>query len=124
MKPAVGWSAQDIVRITGGSWLAAPTAADWSALGVCADASQFSPGQMLLAPSRGAVKVINDYDVTGGKTGTLLPGCHHVAIVSEAPNGDHIVTAIMSAPDQLSLYTDLRSTLDAVKRGRDWPKPA
>lgn len=73
---------------------------------------------------RSTVKVINDYDVTGGKTGTLLPGCHHVAIVSEAPNGDHIVTAIMSAPDQLSLYTDLRSTLDAVKRGRDWPKPA
>ena len=73
---------------------------------------------------RSTVKVISDYDVTGGKTGTLLPGCHHVAILSKAPNGDHIVTAIMSAPDQLSLYTDLRHTLDAVKRGRDWPEPA
>src|SRR5690606_23605590 len=54
MAPAAGWSAQDMLRITGGSWLAAPAAADWSALGVCADAGQFRPGQMLLAPSSGA----------------------------------------------------------------------
>ena len=68
------------------------------------------------------VKVINDYDVVGGKTGTLLPGCYHVAILSTAPNGEQIVTVVLRAPDQLALYTDLRRILDAVKRGRDWPR--
>ncbi|MGF6608498.1 D-alanyl-D-alanine carboxypeptidase [Paraburkholderia sp. WSM4175] len=68
------------------------------------------------------VRVINDYDVLGGKTGTLLPDCYNVAILSEAPNGDPLVTVILRAPDQMSLYTDLRCILDAVKRSRDWPR--
>ncbi|MFO2465574.1 serine hydrolase [Pseudomonas sp. 15FMM2] len=66
------------------------------------------------------LKVISDYDVLGGKTGTLLPGCYNVAVVSEAPNGSRIVTVILRAPNQMALYADLRCVLDAVKRGRDW----
>lgn len=67
------------------------------------------------------LKVLNDYDVIGGKTGTLLPGCYHAALLSRAPDGGRIITVVLQAPDPLSLYTDLRTILDAVKRGRDWP---
>ena len=70
------------------------------------------------------LKVLNDYDVIGGKTGTLLPGCYHAALLSRAPDGGRIVTVVLQAPDPLSLYTDLRNILDAVKRGRDWPGAA
>jgi UDP-N-acetylmuramoyl-tripeptide--D-alanyl-D-alanine ligase len=66
------------------------------------------------------VKVINDYDVMGGKTGTLLPRCYNVAVLSEAPNGERIVSVVLRARDQMALYSDLRCILDAVKRGSDW----
>ncbi|MBT2375239.1 serine hydrolase [Pseudomonas fluorescens] len=66
------------------------------------------------------IKVIDDYDVLGGKTGTLQPGCYNVAVLSEAPDGGRIVTVILRAPDQMALYTDLRCILDTVKRGRNW----
>lgn len=69
------------------------------------------------------IKVIDDYDVLGGKTGTLQPGCYNVAILSEAPDDGRIVTVILRAPDQMGLYTDLRCILDAVKRGRNWCLP-
>jgi len=67
------------------------------------------------------IKIVNDYDVLGGKTGTLLPGCYNLALVSRAPDGETIVTVLLRAPDPQALYTDTRRILDAVKRGRDWP---
>lgn len=66
------------------------------------------------------VKIVNDYDVLGGKTGTLLPGCYNLALMSRAPDGDKIVTILLRAPDPQALYTDARGILDAVKRGRNW----
>jgi D-alanyl-D-alanine carboxypeptidase/pimeloyl-ACP methyl ester carboxylesterase len=66
------------------------------------------------------VKVVNDYDVLGGKTGTLLPGCYNLALMSQAPNGDNILTVLLRAPDPQTLYTETRRILDAVKRGRSW----
>lgn len=66
------------------------------------------------------VKVVNDYDVLGGKTGTLLPGFYNLALLSQAPDGSNIVTILLRAPDPQALYTDTRRILDAVKRGRGW----
>ena len=66
------------------------------------------------------VKVVNDYDVLGGKTGTLLPGFYNVALMSQAPDGGNIVTILLKAPDPQALYEDTRRILDAVKRGRNW----
>lgn len=71
---------------------------------------------------RSTVKILNDYDVLGGKTGTLLPGCYNLALLSEAPNGAKMVTVLLRAPNQESLYTDARRIIDAVKRGRDWTR--
>src|SRR5690606_30514830 len=66
------------------------------------------------------IKILDDYDVLGGKTGTLLPGCYNLALISRAPDGDKIVTVLLRARDPQALYTDTRNILDAVKRGRDW----
>lgn len=66
------------------------------------------------------VKVIQDYDVVGGKTGTLIPGVYNLALVSKAPNGDTLISVHMKAPDPHALYQGARHVLDAVKRGRDW----
>lgn len=69
---------------------------------------------------RSTVKVINDYDVLGGKTGTLLPGYYNLALFSQAPNDERLLTVILKSPDPHALYTDARTVLDAVKRSRDW----
>lgn len=67
-----------------------------------------------------SVKTINDYDLIGAKTGTLLPGYYNAAILSEAPKGNRIITVILRAPTAISLYGDLRAIVDAVKRGYEW----
>ena len=67
-----------------------------------------------------SVKTINDYDLLGAKTGTLLPGLYNVAVLTEAPNGNRIITVILRAPTPISLYSDLRTVVDAVKRGYEW----
>lgn len=69
-----------------------------------------------------SVKTINDYDLIGAKTGTLLPGYYNVAVLSEAPNGNRIITVILHAPTTIALYGDLRAIVDAVKRGHEWLK--
>lgn len=51
---AAGWSAAKMAQLTGGEWLVAPTEESWSTTGICAEATQFGPGQMLLAPAGAA----------------------------------------------------------------------
>lgn len=65
-------------------------------------------------------KILGDYDVLGGKTGTLVPGCYHLAFVSRAPDDDMLVTVVLRAPDPRALYANARGIVDAVKRGHDW----
>jgi UDP-N-acetylmuramoyl-tripeptide--D-alanyl-D-alanine ligase len=55
MVPAgAGWSAAEMVQLTGGEWLVAPGEESWSATGICAEPTQFDSGQMLLAPAGAA----------------------------------------------------------------------
>ncbi|MFO2465576.1 Mur ligase family protein [Pseudomonas sp. 15FMM2] len=49
-----GWSAAEMAQLTGGEWLVAPSDEGWSTTGICAEATQFGPGQMLLAPAGAA----------------------------------------------------------------------
>lgn len=69
---------------------------------------------------KSSVKVSGEYDLLGAKTGTLLPGVYNIAALSEAPQGNRIVTVILRAPTEWALYTGLRSVQDAIKRGRKW----
>lgn len=48
---SLGWTADDMARLTAGRWLVEPAEPGWSVSGICAEASQFSENQMLLAPA-------------------------------------------------------------------------
>lgn len=49
-----GWSAEELERLTEGGWVAAPADRAWKTTGICAEATQFRPGQMLLAQAGAA----------------------------------------------------------------------
>lgn len=44
-----GWSAEELEQLTSGAWIVAPTDQAWNSTGICAEATQFRQGQMLLA---------------------------------------------------------------------------
>ncbi|WPH17327.1 UDP-N-acetylmuramoyl-tripeptide--D-alanyl-D-alanine ligase [Variovorax paradoxus] len=52
--PDAGWTAAELADVTDGSWLVAPADHAWRALGICAESSQFKPGQMVLAQAGAA----------------------------------------------------------------------
>lgn len=64
--------------------------------------------------------VIKDYDVVGGKTGTLYPGVYNLAVISKSPNGDDIVSVVLQSPTANDRFSDIRRIIDAVKRDHDW----
>jgi len=50
----LGWTPAEIERLTNGKWLDAPRADAWMAMGICAEPTQFTENQMLLARSGAA----------------------------------------------------------------------
>jgi len=50
----LGWTPAEIERLTNGKWLDAPQTGAWTATGICAEPTQFTENQMLLARSGAA----------------------------------------------------------------------
>ncbi|MEM5502763.1 hypothetical protein WNY59_14315 [Ahrensia kielensis] len=68
-----------------------------------------------------SVSMISDYDVLGGKSGTLIPGIYHACLLVSAPKGNRIVAVVMQSASHQSRYSDIRTMIDAVTCGFDWP---
>ncbi|MGP5563701.1 phage tail-collar fiber domain-containing protein [Vreelandella alkaliphila] len=67
-----------------------------------------------------SVKIINDDDVIGGKTGTLGSLARNLLLLSKMPNGNFAVSVVLLQGDD-ERYEDMRAMLEYVKANYRWP---
>ncbi|MBM2294833.1 D-alanyl-D-alanine carboxypeptidase [Sulfitobacter pseudonitzschiae] len=68
-----------------------------------------------------SLKMIADPDVLGGKSGTLTPAIYSASLLIQAPSGNRIVATVLQSNTATQRYTDIRTMVDAVVSGVDWP---
>ncbi|MDX9667951.1 hypothetical protein QMK50_23645 [Pseudomonas sp. P5_152] len=62
-----------------------------------------------------------DYDVLGGKTGTLGGFGYNLLLYTSAPNGNRLVSVVIQAPTDAARYSDMRALLESIRIGHQWP---
>ncbi|QRZ14918.1 D-alanyl-D-alanine carboxypeptidase [Paracoccus methylovorus] len=70
---------------------------------------------------RHTVPMVSNADVLGGKSGTLGRKCYNAALLVTVPTGNTMVVAVSRAESATARYSDLRTIIDAVVKGHDWP---